>query len=606
MAFFQVVALDLDGTIASRGDLSVKALDAIDQVRREGVVVILATGRIATELDAEYPQITDHFDALVLENGAIAVIDGTARALAMPVDDALYDALTDHGVPHRRGHVLGAVDGEHAATVLDAIGELGLDCQIVRNRGSLMVLPAGITKGTGLRAVLSELNLSAHNTIAVGDAENDLSLFSVAEVGVAVVNAVPSVREHADLVLDAEDGDGVASLLTGPYLSGAGRLCPQRRWIDLGTSDEGTPARVPGSQARILVSGPAGSGKSYLVGLMAERWIVAGYCVLIVDPEGDHTELRNLNQVQVLDARHYLPQPIELVNTLIHPNNSIVLDMSGLAQRDKPDYLRRLRTAVEAYRERHGFPHWVIYDEAQLLGIDQAARWQRRTGYVLSSFAPASLPADEIDAADVVLELNHDEASGRVTTTKLLRATLRIGDEPARSFTVADRRTTHVRHRHKYADVSLPAERQFYFRPVDGQRIAPATTMHDFGAALRHLDPYALRYHLERGDFSRWLDSTIADKDFAAQVAAWEDELLAHEAADLERIRHRLIQEVEERYLDPEDGDHVGGCNNRNVAFDDLRTSGAVSLFRLLPGTRSIVLTLCALLAPTEVRLRGK
>lgn len=56
MAFFQVVVLDLDGTIASRGNLSAKALDAVDQVRRDGVTVILATGQIATELDAEFPQ----------------------------------------------------------------------------------------------------------------------------------------------------------------------------------------------------------------------------------------------------------------------------------------------------------------------------------------------------------------------------------------------------------------------------------------------------------------------------------------------------------------------------------------------------------------------
>jgi hypothetical protein len=170
---------------------------------------------------------------------------------------------------------------------------------------------------------------------------------------------------------------------------------------------------------------------------------------------------------------------------------------------------------------------------------------------VLSSFAPASLPTDEIDAADIVLELNHDQASGGLKTTKGPRATLRVGSEPARPFNLADRSTTHVRHRHKYADVSLPAERQFYFRPVDGQRVPPATTMHDFGAALKQLDPHALRYHLERGDFSRWLDGTIADTGFATQVAAWEDELQAHEAADLERVRQRLIQGVEERYLDP-------------------------------------------------------
>ncbi len=71
--------------------------------------------------------------------------------------------------------------------------------------------------------------------------------------------------------------------------------------------------------------------------------------------------------------------------------------------------------------------------------------------------------------------------------------------------------------------------------------------------AIRDLDPQALHYHLARGDFSCWLESTIADKEFAAHVAAWEDELLAHQAADLERVRHRLVQAVEERYLDTEE-----------------------------------------------------
>jgi len=142
------------------------------------------------------------------------------------------------------------------------IGELGLDCQIVRNRAALMVLPAGVTKGSGLGAVLTEMNLSPHNTVAVGDAENDLSLFGMAELGVAVANAVPSVRRRADLVLEEQDGAGVAELLTGPYLSGARRWCPPRRWIEIGTFDDGTPTRVPGSQARMLVTGPAGCGKS--------------------------------------------------------------------------------------------------------------------------------------------------------------------------------------------------------------------------------------------------------------------------------------------------------------------------------------------------------
>jgi len=124
-----------------------------------------------------------------------------------------------------------------------------------------MVLPAGVTKGTGLAALLTEMNLSPHNTVAVGDAENDLSLFGIAEIGAAVADALPSVRRYANLVLDRPDGAGVAELLTGPYLSGARRWCPPRRWVDIGTFDDGTPTRIPGSQGRILVAGPAGSGK---------------------------------------------------------------------------------------------------------------------------------------------------------------------------------------------------------------------------------------------------------------------------------------------------------------------------------------------------------
>lgn len=55
---------------------------------------------------------------------------------------------------------------------------------------------------------------------------------------------------------------------------------------------------------------------------------------------------------------------------------------------------------------------------------------------------------------------------------------------------------------------------------------------------------------ISSGRLFRWLASTIADKDLAAQMAAWEDELLAHRAADLERIRHELVQAVRKRYLD--------------------------------------------------------
>ncbi|MGO9506278.1 MAG: HAD hydrolase family protein [Mycobacterium sp.] len=543
MTFFKAVAVDFDGTLTSTGGLAPHALKAIEEARRNGLAVVLVSGRIGAELLAEYPQIVDYVDAMILENGAVSVIDGQAHALAPPVNGGLDQALAKRGVPYRRGEVIMAIDGTYATTVVEVIGELGLDYQIARNRSALMVLPAGVTKGTGLAAILAKMNLSAHNTVAVGDAENDLSVFGIAEIGAAVADAVPSVQRYADIVLDKPNGAGVAELLTGPYLNGAQRWCPPRRWVDIGTFDDASPTRIPGSQGRILVTGPAASGKSYLVGLMAERWILANYCVLLLDPEGDHVQLQELDQVRVFDGGDRLPEPAELVDAL-HPQSSAVVDMSGLAEAHKVDYLQRLRSTAEAHRERYGFPHWVIYDEAHLLGTDEQAHWARRGGYVLSSFAAASLPAKEVDNSDIVLTLSDPDTAADMASGR--RATIRFGAGPIRPFIIADRLTAHVRHCHKYADIRLPQERRFYFHTADG--IAPAATMHEFSSSVKHLDEPALEYHLERGDFSRWLDGTIADKELATRVAAWEDELEARRAADVERIRQKLIQAVEERY----------------------------------------------------------
>ncbi|WP_375481436.1 hypothetical protein [uncultured Mycobacterium sp.] len=227
--------------------------------------------------------------------------------------------------------------------------------------------------------------------------------------------------------------------------------------------------------------------------------------------------------------------------------------MSGLVAQRKVDYLRRLRSTAEAHREQHGFPHWMIYDEAHLLGNDEQPHWARRGGYVLSSFAPKALPPGEIDNSDVVLELTTTDGPADLPSDH--RATVRLGSRPSRPFTIAERRTKHVRHQHKYADVCLPKERRFYFHTVNGQPVPPAATMHDFRAAVKHLDQRALQYHLERGDFSHWLDDIISDKNFATRMAAWEDELQAHQAADLERIRTELVRAVEDRYLPTQNSD---------------------------------------------------
>jgi haloacid dehalogenase-like hydrolase len=188
-SYFRAVALDYDGTLAD-GPVAPDTLAALAEARARGIRVILVTGRIMSELRAVFQEVEDHVDAVVAENGAVLITPVGVRQLAAPVGRAVSTALSARGVVHRGGQVLLACGAVDEPVAVQVIRSLGLDCRLVRNRGELMILPAGVTKGSGLLEALGDLGLSHHNTIGVGDAENDHSLLDVCEIGVAVANAV--------------------------------------------------------------------------------------------------------------------------------------------------------------------------------------------------------------------------------------------------------------------------------------------------------------------------------------------------------------------------------------------------------------------------------
>lgn len=72
-----------------------------------------------------------------------------------------------------------------AYDVLTLVRELELPLVLLFNRGRLMILPETVSKAAGLREALAGLRLSAHNAIAIGDAENDHRLLEMCEIGVA-------------------------------------------------------------------------------------------------------------------------------------------------------------------------------------------------------------------------------------------------------------------------------------------------------------------------------------------------------------------------------------------------------------------------------------
>ena len=93
--------------------------------------------------------------------------------------------------------------------VLEVIHEQGLELQITFNKGAVMVLPPGDNKASGLEAALQALGLSRHNVVGAGDAENDHAFLSICGCSVAVANALPAVKEGADLVVEPSGADAV-------------------------------------------------------------------------------------------------------------------------------------------------------------------------------------------------------------------------------------------------------------------------------------------------------------------------------------------------------------------------------------------------------------
>ena len=89
--------------------------------------------------------------------------------------------------------------GDEAAGAAQSTG--GVEWRISYNKGSVMVLPAGVTKGRGLSAALEMLGVSPHNVAAIGDAENDHDFLRICEVAGAVGNALPAIKERADIIL---------------------------------------------------------------------------------------------------------------------------------------------------------------------------------------------------------------------------------------------------------------------------------------------------------------------------------------------------------------------------------------------------------------------
>lgn len=240
-----ILASDYDETLADGGRVRPRTLAAIARLKQSGRRFLLVTGRVIEDLERVFPELAV-CDYVVGENGAVLYCpaDGRLRPLTETPPPAFVSSLRERGVtPLEVGHVVVATRAPQQAAVLDTIAALGLELQIVFNKGGVMVLPPGCNKGSGLEAALAELGAPAREVVAVGDAENDHSLLAAAGLPVAVANAVESLKEQAAFVTEGRAGAGVAELIDR-LLAGEQALIPER-WTPLAGEAQQHAARRP-------------------------------------------------------------------------------------------------------------------------------------------------------------------------------------------------------------------------------------------------------------------------------------------------------------------------------------------------------------------------
>lgn len=567
----RVMAFDFDGTIAVEGRVPVELERALEQCRASGHALFLVTGRRFETVPLG--TVGKLFDGIVWENGA--VLSHTASGeIYLPfgqLDPRLIKALKEAAVPFDQGLAIAATWAPHDQAVWRVLASQGGGASVEYNKGAVMLIPPGAAKGAGLERLLGICGYSARNLASFGDAENDLSMLALAEVAVAVGDAVPAVRDMADLVSTAPGPQGVVEVLQSYPLAGRFFDQPLRRErpIAIGEEAGGRGVTIPASRLvgrNFGVFGDSGTGKSWMVGLLAEGLHHEEYQILIIDPEGDFRGLRVLPRCIALEGdESSLPSPSVVVSLLEAGAVSVVLDLSGYPVDMRAPYVEELLRSVRPLRERKYRPHWIALDEAQ--------HFLSPGGNVMSSLLPllkdggvtvVSYRPDRLDPS--VLRLLHNCLITRLTDPEAVHTvcgltrnlglaaadfkTLTLGnallcDGQIARLRPAVRRVPHIRHLYKYLDTPLPPGKRFWFRDARGAVGAEAASLYEFLQLLPVLPLESLAYHDRRHDFLRWAETTLGDAGLASRLRK-----IANRQLSGEELREALLQTISQHYAE--------------------------------------------------------
>jgi hydroxymethylpyrimidine pyrophosphatase-like HAD family hydrolase/energy-coupling factor transporter ATP-binding protein EcfA2 len=540
---YHALISDYDGTLTTGTQVSEATINALIRLKATGRKLILVTGRELKDLQATFKE-HQLFDCIVAENGAVIYYTATKelRLLGEPPPTAFIKFLLDKDIPLAIGRIILATWEPNEIIVLEAIKQFGLEHQVIFNKTAVMILPPGINKASGLKEALKPFNLSFHNIVAVGDAENDCAMFNASECAVAVANALPHVKDIADWTTRLPGGEGIVELIDCLIKDDLTGLNPRlsRNHLTLGIRPNGTAFQLSPTGNNVLLAGPSGCGKTTLTALILEKMAAKQYQFCVIDPEGDYDKFPD---ALYMGDSSQAPSIEQTVSLLMKPDENVIVCLLAIPLSNRPAYFRDLIKELMVLRSQTGHPHFIVIDEAHHVVPKTSPEtydsvFEQLDNFVAITTRPALINDDLLGRINMAMMLEdlpakdfffwQDIAAEQTSSVKSLQfrkgevMVWHLQNNATDSFQRFGPQKLLTRHRKKYATGDIGSD-SFYFRGPNGKIDVKASNLISFiHLASNVVDDETWQYHLLRHDFSKWIRHTIKNAELATATERLE------------------------------------------------------------------------------------
>ena len=266
---YKLIAIDMDGTLLnSQNKISQRNIKTLQEAAKKGIYIVLSTGRILKSA-LYYSKSLESINFIIACNGAIisprygqdiiyekAIEMGSIKKIIELAEssgiyyhfygkDTLYSKVMDESII------------KYYKSYEDSLGKQGIKFKVLRDpmaflknreakiykfvfieddRDKLLdfrqrlkniekigvssswfnnveAMGKTISKGSSLEYLCRFLNIDKSQVVSIGDNENDISMFQISELAIAMGNGERIAKEYSHVVTDTNDEDGVANAI---------------------------------------------------------------------------------------------------------------------------------------------------------------------------------------------------------------------------------------------------------------------------------------------------------------------------------------------------------------------------------------------------------